>query len=69
MHLSARIYGAVFAAAAPLRIVWANLINRQATLEAFELFVKARIERAFAGVGGRRSTLIRRMACRVDGRD
>jgi bacteriophage N4 adsorption protein B len=44
VHLSARIYGAGFAAAAPLRIVWANLINFLATLEAFELFVKARIE-------------------------
>jgi hypothetical protein len=32
-HRSARIYGAAFAAAAPLRIVWANLINCMATLE------------------------------------
>ena len=45
VHLSARIYSAGFAAAGPLRILWANLINFLATLEAFELFVKARIER------------------------
>jgi bacteriophage N4 adsorption protein B len=45
VHLSARLYGAGFAAAAPLRILWANLINCLATLEALELFVKARVER------------------------
>jgi hypothetical protein len=45
VHLSARIYGAGFAAAAPLRTLWANLINCLATLEAFELFILARLER------------------------
>lgn len=45
VHLSARIYGAGFAAAAPLRILWANLINCLATLEALRVFIKARIER------------------------
>jgi adsorption protein B len=45
LHLCARVYGARFAAAAPLPIVWANLINCLATLEALKLFVKARIER------------------------
>jgi len=45
VHLCARLYGAGFAAAAPLRILWANLINCLATLQAFELFVKARIDR------------------------
>jgi len=45
VHLSARVYGAGFAAAAPLRIVWANLINCLATLHALHLFIKARMER------------------------
>jgi len=46
VRLSARVYGPRFAAAAPLRILWANLINCLATLEALKLFAKARIERS-----------------------
>ena len=43
--LSARIYGLRFAAAAPLRMFWGNLINCAATVEAVRLFVVARLER------------------------
>lgn len=43
--LSARIYGLRFAAAAPLRMFWGNLINCAATMEAVWLFVVARLER------------------------
>ena len=42
VHLSARIYGPLFAAAAPLRMLWANLINFAATFEALEQFLRAR---------------------------
>ena len=43
--LSARLYGWRFAACAPLRMVWGNLINCAATAEALRLFVAARLER------------------------
>ena len=43
--LSAQIYGFRFAAAAPLRMFWGNLINCTATIEAVCLFVVARLER------------------------
>lgn len=45
MYLSARLYGPGFAAAAPLRMLWGNLINCAATVEALRLFVAARMER------------------------
>jgi bacteriophage N4 adsorption protein B len=45
IHLSARVYGYLFAAAAPLRMFWGNLINCAATLQAYQQFVTARLER------------------------
>jgi bacteriophage N4 adsorption protein B len=45
VHLCARVYGRRFAAAAPLRMFWGNLINFAATIEAIQQFVKARLER------------------------
>ena len=45
VHLSARIYGGRFAAAAPLRVLWGNLINCCATAQALHQFVTARIRR------------------------
>jgi hypothetical protein len=45
VHLSARIYGMRFAAAAPLRAFWGNLINCCATTQALNQFVTARIRR------------------------
>ena len=45
MHLSARFFGARFAALAPLRIFWGNALNSVATLEAIRLFVVARLKR------------------------
>lgn len=43
--LSARIYGAAFAAAAPLRILWGNAVNGAATMEAMRLYVTAHLRR------------------------
>ena len=45
IHLSGRIYGMRFAAWAPLRMLWGNLVNCAATAEALRLFCTARIER------------------------
>jgi bacteriophage N4 adsorption protein B len=45
VHLSARVYGPLFAAAAPLRILWGNVINFAATVQAFQQFVTARMAR------------------------
>ncbi|HLI83279.1 MAG TPA: glycosyl transferase family protein [Bryobacteraceae bacterium] len=45
VHLCARVYGISFAAAVPLRMFWANLINFAATLEALQQFARARLER------------------------
>jgi bacteriophage N4 adsorption protein B len=45
VHLCARIYGYRFAAAVPLRMFWANLINFAATVQALQQFLKARLER------------------------
>jgi bacteriophage N4 adsorption protein B len=42
---SARIYGWRFAAAAPLRVVWCNVVNCAATGAAIKQFVDARIQR------------------------
>ena len=42
--LSARIYGLPFAASAPLRMMWGNLVNCAATVEALRLFLTARVE-------------------------
>jgi adsorption protein B len=38
MWASARIYGWIFAAGVPVRMVWANLVNGVATLEALRQF-------------------------------
>lgn len=43
--LSARVYGPAFAAGAPLRMLWGNVINCVATAEALRLFIAAHIER------------------------
>jgi len=43
MSLSARVYGWRFAAGAPLRILWGNLVNCAATAEAVRLYVSARL--------------------------
>jgi bacteriophage N4 adsorption protein B len=43
--LCARVYGAVFAMAAPLRMLWGNVVNCAATVEAIRLYLTARIER------------------------
>jgi adsorption protein B len=43
-HCCARIYGCRFAAAAPLRMFWGNLLNCAATVAALRQFVAARIE-------------------------
>jgi adsorption protein B len=45
IRLSARLYGGRFAVAVPLRVLWGNLINCAATMEALRLFIVARIER------------------------
>ena len=45
VHLSARVYGFRFAACAPLRMMWGNLINCMATVEALKLFVAAHLAR------------------------
>ena len=45
VRLCARIYGRRFAALAPLRVLWGNLINCAATVEALRLFLVARLER------------------------
>ncbi|MBZ5579471.1 MAG: glycosyl transferase family protein [Acidobacteriia bacterium] len=45
ISLSARIYGAAFAAATPLRILWGNAVNGAATAEAVRLYAAARIRR------------------------
>lgn len=42
--LSGRVYGMAFAAGAPLRMIWGNLVNCAATVEAMRLFLNARIE-------------------------
>jgi adsorption protein B len=42
--LSARIYGLGFAVLAPCRMLWGNLINCAATVEALRLFLAARVE-------------------------
>ena len=42
---SARIYGWRFAASAPLRAIWGNLVNFAATVAAIRQFAAARIER------------------------
>lgn len=44
IHLSARIFGLPFAAGAPLRMIWGNVVNCAATVEALRLFLTARIE-------------------------
>jgi bacteriophage N4 adsorption protein B len=43
--LSSRIYGWLFAAAAPLRLPWGNLVNFAATARAVRQFLRARRER------------------------
>jgi bacteriophage N4 adsorption protein B len=43
--LSARIYGWKFAAAAPLRLPWGNLVNFAATVKAIDQFLRARWHR------------------------
>jgi hypothetical protein len=45
VHLSARIYGARFAAVAPLRAFWGNFINCLATAQALHQFLAARFRR------------------------
>lgn len=45
IHLSSRVYGLRFAAAAPLRIFWGNYINFVATVQAIQQFIAARMER------------------------
>jgi len=45
VHLSARLYGWRFAAAAPLRSFWGNLINCAATAKALRQFLGARVKR------------------------
>ena len=45
IHLSARVYGYRFAAAAPLRVFWGNAINCAATVQAFDQFLRARLRR------------------------
>jgi len=45
VHLSARLYGWRFAAAAPLRMFWGNLINFAATAQAIREFLAARLQR------------------------
>jgi adsorption protein B len=42
MYCSARIYGAAFAMAVPLRMIWGNCINGAATLAALRNYVTAR---------------------------
>ena len=43
--LCARVYGARFAIAVPFRMLWGNLVNCAATVEAIRLYVSARMER------------------------
>jgi hypothetical protein len=43
---AARIYGAAFAAATPLRAVWSNWLNGLATLKALYEYARARLRRA-----------------------
>jgi adsorption protein B len=43
VHLCARIYGARFAAGAPLRVFWANIVNFAATVQALEQFAMAHL--------------------------
>ncbi|MBV9505980.1 MAG: glycosyl transferase family protein [Acidobacteriia bacterium] len=51
IQLSSRIYGARFAAAAPIRILWANLINGAATVQAIRQFGTAKLrKRALAWI-------------------
>ena len=45
VSLCARIYGARFAMTVPFRMVWGNVVNCAATVEAIRLYVTARIER------------------------
>ena len=45
IYLSSRIYGWLFALAAPLRLPWGNLVNFMATVKALRQFVRARRER------------------------
>jgi adsorption protein B len=45
MWASARIYGWIFAAGVPVRMVWANLVNGVATLEALRQFFFWRMQR------------------------
>jgi adsorption protein B len=44
-YSSSRIYGWRFASLAPLRMVWGNLLNFQATVKALRQFTTARIQR------------------------
>jgi adsorption protein B len=44
VHLCSRVYGCRFAAAVPLRMFWANLINFAATVQALQQFLRARLE-------------------------
>jgi bacteriophage N4 adsorption protein B len=43
MHCSARVYGWKFAAAVPLRMLWANWINGLATVAAIDTYVRAKM--------------------------
>ncbi len=45
MRASARIYGIRFAAFAPLRMPWANLMNFAATVEGLRQYFGARLRR------------------------